>query len=181
MKIAILRFFARRPLALVALAAAGGLGAAAAIGAAAFSSDEQDAPGQGALERPLDDPRKILGRGWFDSWPEKRKDNLRFFYFGGGGVGLYEEGSSYRYAVDWFELERQGDKITVKFLQDGVTTETKFTITRCDEKYPFDLCLDLASSPRGPRRYYGFDDDDDYATKTPWAEEMLREAKARAR
>jgi hypothetical protein len=180
MKLALLRFFAQRPLTLLALAAVGTLGAAAAVGGAALSTgDDRGAADQGrdALDRPLDDPRKILGRGWFDSWPEKRRDNLRLFYFGGGGVGLYEEGTSYRYAVDWFDLERQGDKLTIKFLQDGVTVETKFTISRCDEKHPFDLCLDLANSPRGPKRYYGFDDDEDYATKMPWAAGMLRDVR----
>lgn len=180
MKMALLRFFARRPLTLVALGAAGVLGVVAAIGAAASCPCERGgAEEQGAPAEAQDNPRKLLGRGWFDSWPEKRRDNLRFFYFGGGGIGIYEEGSSYRYSIDVFELERQSDKVTMTFLQDQKKTETKFTITPCDEKPPFDLCLDLAESPRGPKRYYGFDDDEDYAAKVPWAEEMLRDAKAR--
>lgn len=182
MKLTLLRFFARRPLALAALAAAGALGAAAALGAATLrSTDDRGSPGAGALDGSQDNPRKILGRGWFDTWPEKRRDNVRFFFFGGGGIGIYEEGSSYRYAVDVFELERQNDRLSITFLQDGKKTETTFKITPCDEKPPFDLCLDLADSPRGPKRYYGFDDDDDYAAKAPWADAMLRDAEARVR
>src|SRR5262245_49542924 len=101
MKLALLRFFARRPLALVALTGAALLGAAAAAVAAA-SSTEPCAQDASAQVDPQDNPRKILSRGWFDSWPEKRRDNLKFFFFGGGGWGIFEEGSSYRYAVDVF-------------------------------------------------------------------------------
>ena len=181
MKLAILRFFARRPLTLVALGGSAAAGiVAATIALTCPCGDREEASEQGALAEAQDNPRKILGRGWFDTWPEKRRDNLKFFFFGGGGIGIYEEGSSYRYAVDVFELERQNDKLTITFLQDGKKTETTFKITPCNEKSPFDLCLDLADSPRGPKRYYGFDDDEDYAAKMPWAADMVRDASQRA-
>jgi hypothetical protein len=183
MKIALLRFFARRPLTLLAIGAASVLGTAAAIGAAVLGPcDARETVDPGEPVAPQDNPRKILSRGWFDRWPEKRKDNIHFFYFGGGGVGLHEEGSAYRYTADWFDLERQNNKLSIKFLQDGKTTETTFTITPCDEKPPFDLCLDLADSPRGPKRYYGFDDSEDEAANLPaWSAERLRAARSASR
>ncbi|MEZ4295262.1 MAG: hypothetical protein R3B70_09835 [Polyangiaceae bacterium] len=177
MRLTLLRFFSKRPLALVALAAVGAIGVAAGAAHLALGG-----PDEGSQESSAaDNPRKILGRGWFDSWPEKRRDTLRLYFFGGGGIGIYDEGSSYRYAVDVFELERQGDKLDISFLQDGKKTETRFTITPCDEKPPFDLCLDLADSPRGPKRYYGFDDDEDYALIEPFAQGWIKDARARAR
>lgn len=172
MKLRLLRFFARRPLALVAVVA---LGAASALGAAAAHF----AAGEEAAAPP--NPRKIINRGWYDSYPQKRTDVLEFYYFGGGGYGIYEEGSSYRYAVDVFELERQDDKLTIKFLQDGKVTETRFTITRCDDIPQFDLCLDLADSPRGPKRFYSWDDDEDDAASLPDGVERLRRAEEQTR
>lgn len=178
MKLALLRFFARRPLTLAALAAAGVIGGAVALGAAVLCPCGEPAAEPVTAQ---DNPRKILGRGWFDSLPEKRRDNVRFYYFGGGGIGVYEEGSSYRYTIDLFELERQNDKLFITFMQDGKKVETTFTISACDDKPEFDLCLDLASSPRGPKRYYSWDDGEDYAEKAPRAADMIRDAQARTR
>ncbi len=122
------------------------------------------------------DPRKILGRGWFDSLPQKRTDVIKLYFFGGGGIGIYEEGSSFRYSVDVFELERNANKISMTFLHDKKTAQVTFTITSCDELPPFDLCLDLPNSPRGPKRYYGFDDNDDYATHFQWLRGTIESA-----
>src|SRR5262245_49606528 len=101
----LLRFFARRPLTLLAAGAAAVLGGAFGIAALAQTPDEE---AQG-------NPRMILGRGWYDSYPRKRTDVYKFFVFFGGGVGIYEEGSVYRYSIDVFELERQNDKLWMKF------------------------------------------------------------------
>jgi hypothetical protein len=168
MKMRLLRFFARRPLALVVVGAASLVGIAVAAGTAAF----------GTADEPLTNPRMILNRGWYDSYPEKRTDVLKFYYFGGGGYGIYEEGSSFRYAVDVFELERQNDKLSIKFLQDGKTAETKFTITRCDDQPYFDLCLDIPDAPRGPKRYYSWAYDDEDSARIPGGAERLRRAEA---
>lgn len=180
MKLAVLRFFARRPLALVGLGVTFAAIGLAAIGSHVLCPTERETAGPSAAVDALDNPRKILSRGWYDSWPEKRTDVLRFYYFGGGGIGLYDEGSSYRYSIDVFDLERQNNKLTIKFLQDGKVTETTFTVTPCTEKYPFDLCLDLADSPRGPKRFYSWDDDEDNTDRLPdWAAERVRQARAR--
>lgn len=186
MKLTLLRFFARRPLTLLALGAAAVLGTGAAtvvrLSGRAPAADERSASQGADPSAPADDasdldPRKILGRGWYDSWPEKRTDVLKFYYFGGGGYGIYEEGSAYRYAVDAFELERQKDKLWIKFLHDGQAVETRFTVSRCDDKPPFDLCLDIPGSPRGPKRYYSFDYDDDSADRFPRGAEMVQRAR----
>jgi hypothetical protein len=166
----LLVFAARRPLAallvpLLALAITAGLVSGALLGGS---------------EEPAGSPRMILGRVWFDKYPEKRADEIQILIFLGGGIGLYERGSGYRAAFDIFEFERQGDRVLLTFLHDKKRAETKFTVQACDERPPFNLCLDLADSPRGPKRYYGFGDEDDMAREIPWSRGMLRAAESRA-
>lgn len=171
MKLRLLRFAARRPLAALALLAASSI----AIGGAAisaFTASNHDAADL--------NPRLVLNRIWFDRLPEKRGDEVQFWLFFAGGVSLHEKGSTYRWTDEIFDFERQGDKLLMKSLHDGKSVETKFTITRCDEKPPFDVCLDLADSPRGPKRYYGFGDDDEESSRVPWARAMKRAAEGRA-
>jgi hypothetical protein len=170
MKLALLRFFARRPLALVVLILASALGVLAAVGVSAIRPHDGP-PG----------PRAILNRGWYDRYPRKRTDEVKFIVFFGGGFGIYEEGSAYKTAYESFEFERQNDKIWFRFLQDGKTAESRFTITRCDEKSPFDLCLDIPDTPRGPKRFYGFDWYDEFESKIPWGPQMLRAAEEHTR
>lgn len=175
MKLRLLRFFAKRPLALVAMGLASLLGLLAIAGVVAIRP----------TERPRDDappdPRAIMNRGWYDRYPRKRTDEVKFLIFFGGGFGVYEEGSAFKVAYEVFELERQKDKMWFRFLQDGKTAESKFTISRCDEKSPFDLCLDIPDTPRGPKRFYGFDYGEDFAARIPWGPQMLRAAEAHAR
>ncbi len=159
---------ARRPIAALVLAVAGLVAFLSALGSLRGT---EDAAGN---------PRMILNRIWFDQYPDKRTDQVQMWIFFGGGIGIHEKGSAYRYTTDVFEFERQGDKLALTFLQDKKSVETKFTITACDDKPPFDLCLDLVDSPRGPRRWYGFGDADEMDRKVPWGRAMMRSAESRA-
>lgn len=188
MKLAVLRFFARRPLALPVAVGATMLAGVWAVFSAASSPDLPTAPTQsparadGSID-PLDQYRKVLNRPWFEKLPEKRTEVIKLYYFGGGGIGVFEDGSSYRYSIDVFELERQKDQLNLVFLQDKKTAQTKFTITSCDDQDYFDLCLDLTDPPRGPKRYYSWDDHDDEAAvlaKAPWLHDMIESAKRNA-
>ncbi|MBK8257033.1 MAG: hypothetical protein IPK82_30715 [Polyangiaceae bacterium] len=188
MKLAVLRFFARRPLALPAAAGALAAAAAWAFFSAGSSPERSNAPTNSPARvdvsvSPLDQYRKVLNRPWFEKLPEKRTEVIKLYYFGGGGIGVFEDGSNYRYSIDVFELERQKDQLNIVFLQDKKTAQTKFTITSCDEQDYFDLCLDLTDPPRGPKRYYSWDDNDDEAAvlaKAPWLRDMIESAKRNA-
>ncbi len=125
-------------------------------------------------------PRLVLNRVWFDQYPDKRTDEIAIWIFLAGGIGIQEKGSAYRATTDIFEFERQGDKLALTFLHDRKSAETRFTITACDDKPPFDLCLDFADSPRGPKRWYGFGDEDEMARRVPWGRAMLRAAESRS-
>lgn len=175
MKLRLLRFFAKRPLSLAVLLVASLLGVIAVVGTAAIRPSE----------RPHDDapptPRALLNRGWYDRYPQKRTDEVKLLVFFGSGFGVYEAGSAYKTAYELFEFERQNDKVWMRFLQDGKTAESKFSISRCDEKSPFDLCLDIPDTPRGPKRFYSFDWGEDFAARIPWGPQKLRAAEAAIR
>lgn len=153
-------------LALAALLAAG-----AAVGWVGSSGDAPEAGGSG---------RRLLDRPWFERYPESSRDELGTWVWLAGGIGAYQQGSAWRGSFDVFEFERRGNAVDMRFLQDGEEARTDFAIERCDEAPPFDLCLTLRSSPRGPRRYYSFDDGDDFAAHLPWAADRLEEVRVRA-
>jgi hypothetical protein len=161
----VLQLAVRRPLAALALVCAVPLLVIAAIATRA---------------EPLGNPRAVLGRVWFDHYPEKATDESQVWIWFAGGVGIHETGSFWRSSMEFFEFERQGDKLSMTYLQDKKTAETRVTITACDEKPPFDLCLDLTSALGGRKRYYGFGDLDDMAARIPWSTSVLRAAEARA-
>ena len=168
--IRLLKLAARRPLAALALVvAAPVLALTGAIVAA-----------RGPASEPLDSPRAVLGRVWFDRYPEKITDEAQVWIWLGGGIGLHEQGSYFRRSLDIFEFERQGDKLDMTYLHDKKKVDTRFKVTRCDEKEPFDLCLDLTTSLGGHKRYYGFGDLDDMESRIPGSRSLLRAAEARA-
>lgn len=168
LRLRLLKLAARRPLLALALVAATPVLAISAVAASHHAAE------------PLGNPRAVLGRVWFDRYPEKATDEVQIWIWFGGGIGIHDTGSVFRQATDVFEFERQGDKLSMVYLQDKKTAETRFSITACDEKPPFDLCLDLTNSLGGLKRYYGFGSVDDMASRIPWSKSVLRAAEARA-
>lgn len=169
MLLRLLRLAARRPLLALALVCAVPVLIVAALAGA-----------RGTHEAPAGNPRAVLGRVWFDRYPDKATDEIQVWIWLGGGIGIHETGSYFRTSFDVFEFERQGDKLSMIYLQDKKTAETRVSITACEEKPPFDLCLDLTNALGGRTRYYGFGDVDDMASRIPWAKGVLRAAEARA-
>lgn len=167
----LLKLAARRPLLALFLAAATPI---LAIGAALHCTTTT------TTTTPLDNHRAVLGRVWFDRYPEKLTDEAQIWIWFGGGIGVHDTGSFWRQTTDVFEFERQGDKLSMVYLQDKKPAETRFKVTACDEKPPFDLCLDLTNPLGGNKRYYGFGDLDDMAARIPWSRSVLRAAEARA-
>src|SRR5579863_9755448 len=74
---------------------------------------------RGREEAAARDPRLILGHVWFDHLPSSRMDEVWIGIWLGGGIGIYDHGSVYRSSIDLFEFERQGGRLSMKFLQDG--------------------------------------------------------------
>jgi hypothetical protein len=188
MKLALLRMAARHPMAVLLLLAAavievGVIGVRWAAGgrpAGGPAAAAATATASAAATAAKLGPRAVLNRVWFDRYPRKATDEIKLWLFLAGGLGVYQEGSAYRSASDVFDFERQGETIELAFLHDRQKAQLRFQVTPCDEQPPFNLCLDLAGSPRGPRRYYGFGDEEDMAASIPWGRRLMRAARARA-
>lgn len=130
---------------------------------------------------PSAKPRDLLGRLWFDRLPQKRTDEVTVALFFSGGIGLFESGSSYRFTFELFEFERRAADLDLVLLHDKKRAEVKYTVKDCDEKPPFDLCLELDGAPRGPKKLYGFAYDDDEAASIPWARDLREAGRAMTR
>lgn len=171
MHLKLLKFAARRPLlALFAALLLVGVVVAAPIAVVASSADRPEA---------ASNPRALINRLWFDRYPGKPKDEVDLIIFFGSGFGVYEHGSRYKASMEFFEFERQGSSVDVRFFQDDSRTKTKFEITECTDDRNFDLCVDFKDSPRGPKRYYSWGRDGDDAAHVPWADAWKRGAEAR--
>lgn len=156
------------------------LAAASVVAVLAFRDPPEDgaSPGEDADK----DGRAILGRLWFDKLPESSRDSVHLWLWLGGGVGLHESGSRYRFNLELFDFERAGSKVDMRYFQDGKRIQTGFKIERCDDLPPFDLCLALDEAPGdGPRKLYGFDYDNDLNDNIPWAMPARRAAEELAR
>ncbi|HVY46811.1 MAG TPA: hypothetical protein VHB21_13080, partial [Minicystis sp.] len=127
------------------------------------------------------DPREVLNRVWFDKYPEKRRDEVNVLLFFSSGIGLRDSGSAFRSTFDLFEFERQRDKVAVVYFQDKKRIETSFKVVRCDDDPPFNVCLELAESPGGPKRYHGFYYEDEMDSAVPWARALRQSAEERVR
>jgi hypothetical protein len=160
------------------LLAVGALALAGLASIAVFRKPADETP---RVEPEAKNPRLVLGRAWFDKLPRKSTDTYDLWIFFGGGIGIEDKGSRWRSTLDVFELERQGDKLDILWFQDKSKQSVKFEIVACDDKPPFDLCLDLKEPLRGQKRLYGFDRESDMDANIPWARELRASAEARGR
>lgn len=138
----------------------------------------------GHPERPYASapPRQLLGRVWFDHYPESSRDQNSYAIFLAGGIGLAEQGSVWRSRFEIFDFERRGNELDLELIQDGRRSTIAFSVDGCDEAPPFDTCLTLAENPTGgPTRYYSFGDGEDFAEHLPWATDLVESARLRVR
>jgi len=143
---------------------------------AAFWTVGSDAP----TVRGAAPPRQLLGRIWFDHYPESTRDVNAYAVFLPGGIGLVEQGSVWRSRHEIFDFERRGDQLDLELIQDGRRQTIGFTVESCDEQPPFDICLTLDENPTGgPTRFYSFGDGEDWSEHLPWAPRLVDAARAR--
>ena len=142
----------------------------------AFVGGSDDAP----TDDPVAQPHLILDRLWFDRYPEQARDDVKLWLWSSSGIGVYYQGSAYRYSIDTFDFRRSGRRLDMTFLHDEARARTRFQIAECDEA-PFDLCLTLDDSPRGPRRYYSYSNGRAQAPALPWLSDVEARLRAAAR
>jgi hypothetical protein len=177
MLLRILRLAARRPLASLAFVV---LVAVGVVWGAVYSTIDctASAPALEADDGVDANPRLILGRAWFDKLPEKATDEIDLWIFFGGGIGIHEKGSRFQAAFEIFDFERQGSKLQVTYLHSGKKASASFTIEKCEDKRPFNLCMTLTGLPGGTVKLYGFQYDDEQDAALPWARSRVEAAKA---
>jgi hypothetical protein len=127
------------------------------------------------------DPRQVLGRPWFDHYPQSRNEEVDLWWFSSAGIGVHERGSMWRSTIDFFDFERQSSKLEVTFLHDKKKQTVSFDVVSCDDKAPFDLCLDVKEPLRGKKRFYSFAFDDEMDAHVPWARAWRTSAEVRSR
>lgn len=123
-----------------------------------------------------EDPGLLIDRVWVDSQPEKLTDYVQATYVSSRqSIGVFQKASAYDYRFEVFKWKRDGGKVDFTFPQSSKSTSVKFTIKKCDDLPPFDLCLDLSENPwGGPKRYHGMLEQDDEAAKLGAVRDALR-------
>ncbi len=130
--------------------------AATLLGLRLTRSDSAD-PGASGDEALID------GRFWVEGRPEKLTDYVHgAFFISRANLGIFERASAYDIRFEIFDLSRSGTNLKIFFPQTKKESKSTFTLKKCSDKPPFDLCLDLADNPwGGPKRYYGFEKPED--------------------
>jgi len=153
-----------------------------ALGAIAICpSKEKDRASEDVASPNAKDPRLVLSRPWFDHYPKTRAEEVDLWWFSSAGIGIHERGSVYRATMDFFDFERQAARLEVMFLHDKKKQSVSFEVVACDDKPPFDLCLDVKEPLRGKKRFYSFAYDDEMDANLPWARAWRASAEARSR
>lgn len=141
------------------------------------AAQQQQAAGDEELEADAAS-RMILSRGWFDKLPERPTDNFDLWIFFGGGIGLHEAGSRFRFNFDLFEFERAGSKLEGRYFQDKKQFKSSFTVKSCDGHEPFNLCLTIENMNGKKLELYGFGHDEEMEGAIPGSKARLAAAKA---
>jgi hypothetical protein len=127
--------------------------------------------GRGAGEGEIDpargeNPRLLLDRVWVDSKPQKHTDYMQVMIaLSDAPIGAFQKASAYRAELEIFEFKRDGARVDLVFPQSNSKKRFSYTIEKCDDLPPFDLCLTLNDNPwkGAPRRYYGASEGGDEA------------------
>jgi len=114
-----------------------------------------------------EDPSLLVNRVWVDAQPEQLTDYVQASYFASKqSIGVFQKASAYDIHLELFKWKRDDKAIAMTFPQTGKTAKPRFSIERCDDMPPFDLCLTLSENPwGGPKRYHGMREEEDESAK----------------
>ncbi|MEZ4297132.1 MAG: hypothetical protein R3B70_19355 [Polyangiaceae bacterium] len=120
-------------------------------------------------------PGLLFRRVWLENIPESPTDYTHGLYvIETPSAGAFQRASAYDYHVEIFRHDQSGNKLTLSFPQTDKSAKVTFTIKRCDDLPPFDLCLTLSDNPwGGPKKYHGFFESEDESKTLPGAREAL--------
>ena len=143
------------------------LGLVAYAGVRALSGDsgaERDEP-----------PAALFNRIWLEKMPESPQDYVQgMFALDEQPYGIFQRSSAFDHHFEIYEYAHSSGKLKLTFPQSSKKAELTFTIKGCDVP-PFDLCLTLSDNPwGGPKKYYGFRDEEEESAKAPGARAAMR-------
>jgi hypothetical protein len=128
------------------------------------------------------DESLVDGRAWVEGRPDRMTDYVHaVFFVSRANIGIFERASAYDLRFEIFDLSRQKGSLKIHFPQSKKDANVGFGVKECNDKPPFDLCLDLNDNPwGGPKRYYGFQNPEDEKANLGDFAARLREAAARS-
>jgi hypothetical protein len=90
-------------------------------------------------------PSAVVGL-WVDREPRELADEMRFYYFGKEGHGLYRYGQAGYNQTHSFDWRVRGDTLELKFRKSGQLATTRFQLGEEDGR----RTITLKDDPRGP-------------------------------
>ena len=114
-------------------------------------------------DAPGGDDSLAFDRVWVEKRADKHTDYVHvMLLLQRAHVGLFERASSYDVHFELGEFSRDKGTVKLVFPQSGAKKDFTVKVAKCNSLPPFDLCLDVSENPwGGPRRYYGFADQEE--------------------
>lgn len=109
----------------------------------------------GVVIADSDAERVLQTTPWLDSMPESERHVIQAYVFQ-RGEGIFFHGNSYKATIEALRYWVEGGTIKLNFLDEQKTYKTKWKIERYRGEV-FDYKLTIEKDPRGPKVYYGFD------------------------
>src|SRR5687767_318678 len=131
--------------------------ALAAAASVAGCKDSPSSAGSGELVSAADAPDILESTAWIDSVPRTERSIINGWVFQ-AGEGLFFVGNSYKATIELFRYVATNTALELEFLDESKTYGTRYTIERYKGEV-FDYKLTFKKSPRGPKVYFGFDQD----------------------
>ncbi len=111
----------------------------------------------GGVAVPPDEAAELLiDRNWLDVWPKDESDKLHVYRFVPSmGGGVFQDRTLFEGHFELFRYRIDGEHLTIEWPHSKSEDRMVFRVSRVDGPEPFDLKLELSSTSRGPRTYYG--------------------------
>lgn len=106
---------------------------------------------------PPDEAAELLiNRNWLDVWPKEESDRLHVYRFVPSmGGGVFQDRTLFEGHFELFRYQVDGEHLTIDWPHSKSEDRMVFRVSRVDGPAPFDLKLELSTTSRGPRTYYG--------------------------
>jgi hypothetical protein len=112
---------------------------------------------------------------WLDRLPEREADVFHTYVFA-RGEGVFVAGNAYKGSYEVFRYVAEGDRLRLRFTDEGRTYDARFRIERAHHPV-FDWKLTLEAAPRGPEVCYGVQHGHELDRVAPRAARWIRAAR----